>query len=177
MRYEAEGIVVELNRSLLGEPAWSQHYLGQDEVAARFLGERLVIEPGKIGPEIETSVQSLVPVEEQEVQVLVKTEAAKMADKWYDSNFACMMCGGLKRYRVDLPARQVEWACTECGAGYAEMIMRLRDKDLSKLDANEQLRLLQFVRVSLQLHEPVLPDNWGELVAQRFWERWLEDEI
>lgn len=176
VNYTDEQVTIGLARSLLGEPAWSQHYLGQDEVAARFLGERLVIEPGKVGPEIETSARPLVPVEEKEVKVLVKTEAQKMADKWYDSKFACIMCGGLKRYRVDLSTRQVEWTCAECGAGYAEMIMRLRDKDLHKLDANEQLRLLQFIRVSLRLHEPVLPDNWGELVAQRFWERWLEED-
>ncbi len=172
--YSDEQVTIGLTRSLLGEPAWSQHYLGQDEVTAHFLGERLVIEPGKGVEESETVTQTLVPVEDQAVEVLVKTEAGHMAETWYESTFPCMMCGGVKRYRIDLPARRVEWACSECGARYEQMIMRLRDKDLNKLDANETLRLVQFVRVSLRLHEPVLPDDWKELVAQRFWERWLE---
>jgi hypothetical protein len=97
-----------------------------------------------------------------------------MAEKWHDSDFACMMCGGAKRYRVDLPERLIKWACSECEAGYEEIIMRLRGKDLERMESNELLRLVQFINVSLRLHEPVLPDNWKELVAQRFWERWLE---
>ncbi|MCP4537838.1 MAG: hypothetical protein GY832_11900, partial [Chloroflexi bacterium] len=74
----------------------------------------------------------------------------------------------------DLAERLVEWACSECGAGYEDAIVRLRGKDLERLDINDKLRLVQFIHVSLRLHEPILPQDWKELVAQRFWERWLE---
>jgi Cft2 family RNA processing exonuclease len=177
IEYAQNHVSIQLPRTVLGEPAWNERYAGRDRVSARFLGDRLVIEPDKERPEEEMNGRLLEPVQEREIEVLVKapkTEAEMMAERWYDSMFPCMMCGAIKRYRIDLPGRVVEWSCSECGAGYEEMITRLRGKDLDRLDTNEKLRLLQFIHVSLRLHEPVLPTDWKELVAQRFWERWLE---
>lgn len=177
VRYEPGHVVIELERRVLGEPAWGERYAGRDDVTAHFLGERLVVEPGQARQVVEMTERLLAPVQEEEVQVLVeapKEEETQLAARWQETNFACMMCGATKRCRVDLGSRQVEWVCPECGAHYEEMIMRLRDKDLQKLDMNEKLRLLQFIHISLRLHEPVLPDNWKELVAQRYWERWME---
>jgi Cft2 family RNA processing exonuclease len=177
IQYDDDHVVLELDRGVLGEPTWHQLYGRRDEIAARFMGDRLLIEPDKVRPEEEMNGKLLEPVRPREVEVLVqtpKTEVELMAEQWHDSDFACMMCGGAKRYRVDLPERQIEWACSECEAGYEEIIMRLRGKDLERMDKNELLRLLQFIHVSLRLHEPVLPNDWKELVAQRFWERWWE---
>jgi hypothetical protein len=57
------------------------------------------------------------------------------------------------------------------------MIMRLKKKDLGRMEDNEKLRLLQFIQVALLLHEPVLPDDWKNLIAQRFWERFLTSDV
>ncbi len=196
VRYTERRVVIALPRAILKEPPWGARYLGQDNVNARFLGERLVIEPGTVVDEEDTAeVQPLKPVVERDLsagdgEVLVELptqmesalakEEKKVQDvlpdeydQWYASAFACMICGAAKKYYVDLDARRVSWKCSECGAAYDQMIMRLRNKDIERMEENEKLRLLQFIHVSLRLHEPVLPDNWKDLVTQRFWERWL----
>jgi Cft2 family RNA processing exonuclease/predicted RNA-binding Zn-ribbon protein involved in translation (DUF1610 family) len=191
VRYTERRVIVALSREVLKEPAWAARYLGQDDVSARFLGERLVIEPGAVvEEEAAAEIQPLKAVEEREVDVLVEAPAPVSSEaehqeeeavqdvlpeyeQWHTSVFACMICGATKMYYVDLGARQVSWKCPECGAAYDQMIMRLRNKDIERMEPNEKLRLLQFIHVSLRLHEPILPDNWKDLIAQRFWERWL----
>jgi Cft2 family RNA processing exonuclease len=195
VRYTERRVIIALSREILKEPPWAARYLGQDDVNARFLGQRLIIEPGRVIDEEDTAeVQPLQPVDEdpgtRSVEVLVESPAKATSetdheeedvqdilpdeyDQWYASEFACMICGAAKKYYVDLDARRVSWKCPECGAAYDQMIMRLRNKDIERMEENEKLRLLQFVHVSLRLHEPVLPDNWKDLVSQRFWERWL----
>jgi Cft2 family RNA processing exonuclease len=196
VRYTDRRVIVALSREILKESPWTARYLGQDDVNARFLGERLVIEPGTVPEEGATAeVQPLKPVKERDLSassmdVLVESPVKAASetdyeedevedllpdeyDQWYASAFACMICGAAKQYYVDLEARRVSWKCPECGAAYDQMIMRVRNKDIERMEANEKLRLLQFIHVSLRLHEPVLPDNWKDLVSQRFWERWL----
>ncbi len=180
IRYTEDEILIALGRNLLGEPVWGECYAGWDEVKAYFFGERLVLEPGRVTEEERLVGHLLEPEREEEVEVLVetpKTMEEKLAEKWYESSFPCMICGGEKRYRVDLARRRIEWRCSDCERNYETMIMRLKKKDLERMEDNEKLRLLQFLRVTILLHEPVLPDNWKEMVAQRFWERFLSADV
>ncbi len=176
VRIDPAHIAIEVERGMLSEAAWGRRYAGHAEVAVRFLGEQMMIEAGRLRETEAVVEQELEPVKTEPVSVLVEapmTEEEQLAGRWYESGFACILCGASKRYRVNLAVRQVEWECTECGAQYAELMLRLRDKDLHKMALNDKLRLLQFIRVSVNLHEPVLPENWQELVGQSFWERWL----
>ena len=139
-----------------------------------------MLEPGRVTEEGRMVGHLLEPEREEEVEVLVetpKTMEEKLAEKWYESGFPCMICGGEKRYRIDLARRRIEWRCSDCERSYETNIMRLKKKDLERMEENEKLRLLQFLRVAILLHEPVLPDNWKEMVAQRFWERFLSADV
>jgi Cft2 family RNA processing exonuclease len=180
IQYTEDEVLIALERSLLGEPVWGEHYAGWDEVKAYFFGERLMLEPGRVTEEGRMVGHLLEPEREEEVEVLVetpKTMEEKLAEKWYESGFPCMICGGEKRYRIDLARRRIEWRCSDCERSYETNIMRLKKKDLERMEENEKLRLLQFLRVAILLHEPVLPDNWKEMVAQRFWERFLSADV
>ncbi len=181
VRYAEDELVITLDRSLLGEPAWGRRYAGWDDVQAFFFGERLMLEPGRVMEEEEKMAgRSLEPEREEDVEVLVdtpKTMEEKLAEEWYESKSPCIICGGEKQYRVDLPRRRIAWRCSDCGRNYETMIMRLKKKDLERMEDNEKLRLLQFIQVALLLHEPVLPDDWKNMIAQRFWERFLVSDV
>ncbi|HSH01939.1 MAG TPA: MBL fold metallo-hydrolase [Anaerolineae bacterium] len=105
-----------------------------------------------------------------------KLEGAMVREE-IETPFRCILCRQEKLLTIDLSRRQLLWHCSECEHTYEEMITNVKAKDIKRMNDNEQVLLLDFIQVSVWLHEPVLDKNWRDLVAQpELWRGWLEEE-
>ncbi len=91
------------------------------------------------------------------------------------SGFSCFNCATEKTITIDLARRSLDWVCAECGRNFQEMLMNVKQKDITKMPEEDQHTLIDLIYVLVRLHEPTLPKEWRELLAKPDeWSHWLD---